>query len=78
LPGTVGLITKLPIGAAELQLFAMVKCLCHESALTRPSLTRAGVERAANGHLGGDRNNTDEIHSLPPLELTHRLFVESV
>jgi hypothetical protein len=78
LPGIVGLMTKLPIAAAEQRLFAMVNCLCHECALTRPYLTRAGVERAVNGHLGGDRNNTDEIHSLLPLELTHRLFVESV
>lgn len=52
--------------------------LLDKSALTRPYLNRAGVERVVNGHLRGDRNYTDEIHRLLALELTHRLFVESV
>ena len=52
--------------------------LLEKGSLTRPYLTRAGVERVVNGHLRGDRNYTTEIHRLVALELAHRLFVESV
>jgi asparagine synthase (glutamine-hydrolysing) len=52
--------------------------LLEKRSLTRPYLTRSGVERVVNGHLRGDRNYTTEIHRLLALELGHRLFVESV
>ena len=51
--------------------------LLDDRALTRPYVTRAGVERVVNGHLRGNENHTDEIHRLLSLELAHRLFVES-
>jgi asparagine synthase (glutamine-hydrolysing) len=51
--------------------------LLDDRALTRPYVSRAGVERVVNGHLRGDENHTDEIHRLLALELAHRLFVES-
>lgn len=51
--------------------------LLDDRALSRPYLTRAGIERVVNGHLRGDENHTDEIHRLLTLELAHRLFIES-
>ena len=51
--------------------------LLDERSLSRPYVNRSGVERIVNGHLRGDRNYTNEIHSLLALELAHRLFVES-
>jgi asparagine synthase (glutamine-hydrolysing) len=51
--------------------------LLDDRALTRPYVTRAGVERIVNGHLRGNRNYTTEIHRLLALELAHRLFVEA-
>jgi asparagine synthase (glutamine-hydrolysing) len=51
--------------------------LLDDRALTRPYVSRAGVERVVNGHLRGNENHTDEIHRLLSLELAHRLFVES-
>jgi asparagine synthase (glutamine-hydrolysing) len=51
--------------------------LLDDRALTRPYLTRTGVERIVNGHLRGDENHTDEIHRLLSLELAHRLFIDA-
>lgn len=51
--------------------------LLDDRALTRPYVSRAGVERAVNGHLRGNENHTDEIHRLLSLELAHRLLIES-
>ena len=51
--------------------------LLDDRTLTRPYISRAGVERVVNGHLRGDENHTDEIHRLLSLELAHRLFVDS-
>jgi len=51
--------------------------LLDERALSRPYVSRTGVERAVKGHLRGDENHTDEIHRLLALELAHRLFVDS-
>lgn len=51
--------------------------LLDDRALTRPYVSRAGVERVVNGHLRGNENHTDEIHRLLSLELAHRQFVES-
>jgi asparagine synthase (glutamine-hydrolysing) len=51
--------------------------LLDERALTRPYISRAGMERVVKGHLRGSENHTDEIHRLLGLELTHRLFVDA-
>lgn len=51
--------------------------LLDDRALSRPYVSRSGVERVVNGHLRGDENHTDEIHRLLSLELAHRLFVDS-
>jgi asparagine synthase (glutamine-hydrolysing) len=51
--------------------------LLDERALTRPYVSRAGMERVVKGHLRGSENHTDEIHRLLGLELTHRLFVDA-
>jgi asparagine synthase (glutamine-hydrolysing) len=51
--------------------------LLDDRALTRPYVSRAGVERVVNGHLRGDENHTDEIHRLLALELAHRIFIEA-
>lgn len=52
--------------------------LLDERALSRPYVSRTGVERAVKGHTRGDENHTDEIHRLLALELAHRLFVDGV
>ncbi len=52
--------------------------LLDDRSLSRPYVSRAGVERVVKGHLRGDSNHTDEIHRLLTLELAHRTFVESV
>ncbi len=51
--------------------------LLDDRALSRPYVSRAGVERIVNGHLRGNRNYTTEIHRLLALELAHRLFVDA-
>jgi asparagine synthase (glutamine-hydrolysing) len=45
--------------------------------LGRPYIERKRQEEVVQGHLKGDRNYTDEIHSLLTLELIHSLFLES-
>jgi asparagine synthase (glutamine-hydrolysing) len=45
--------------------------------LSRPCLSRKGVEAIVRGHLKGDRNHTTDIHKLLSLELLHRLFVDA-
>src|SRR6266581_3480836 len=45
--------------------------------LSRPYLVRNRLEAVVQGHLGGDRNYTTEIHKVLTLELVHRLFLDS-
>ena len=44
--------------------------------LTRPYLNCERVKDVVEGHLGGRRNYTTEIHQLLTLELIHRLFFD--
>lgn len=44
--------------------------------LSRPYVSRNGIEAAVKGHLKGDRNYTTQIHQLLSLELLHRLFID--
>lgn len=44
--------------------------------LSRPYIDRKGLEAVVRGHLKGDRNYTNEIHTLLTLELLHRLFLD--
>ena len=44
--------------------------------LSRPYINRKAVEAIVQGHLGGNRNYTTEIHRLLSLELLHRLFLD--
>jgi asparagine synthase (glutamine-hydrolysing) len=50
--------------------------LLDSKALSRPYLSRKGVEAVVRGHLTGNRNYTTEIHKLLTLELLHRLFID--
>jgi asparagine synthase (glutamine-hydrolysing) len=45
--------------------------------LSRPYLERTGLQAMVQGHLRGDRNYTNEIHTVMTLELLHRLFVDA-
>lgn len=45
--------------------------------LARPYVVPKTVQTIVEGHLGGGRNYTTEIHRLLTLELTHRLFLDS-
>jgi asparagine synthase (glutamine-hydrolysing) len=51
--------------------------LLDRKALSRPYVEKGKVENIVQGHLNGDRNHTNEIHTLLTLELFHRLFVDS-
>jgi asparagine synthase (glutamine-hydrolysing) len=51
--------------------------LLDQKTLSRPYLDRKSVEFIVNGHLQGNRNYTNEIHSLLTLELVHRLFLDA-
>lgn len=44
--------------------------------LSRPWLRSHSVESIVEGHLGGKRNYTTEIHKLLTLEHLHRLFID--
>jgi asparagine synthase (glutamine-hydrolysing) len=50
--------------------------LLDQRSLARPYVERKAVEAVVNGHLGGKRNFTNEIHKLLSLEILHRLFLE--
>ena len=52
--------------------------LLDRRSLARPYVVAKEVQAVVNGHLRGDRNYTTEIHRLLTLELTHRLFLDSV
>ena len=52
--------------------------LFDKRSLARPHVVAKQVQAVVNGHLRGDRNYTTEIHRLLTLELTHRLFLDSV
>ncbi len=45
-------------------------------ALYRPYIQRKQLETVVHGHLSGDRNYTNEIHTVLTLELLHRLFID--
>lgn len=45
--------------------------------LSRSYINKRQVENIVRGHLRGDRNYTNEIHTLLTLELLHRLFVDA-
>jgi len=49
--------------------------LLDPTALKRPYLDAATVERVVNGHVSGRRNYTTAIHKLLTLELVHRLLL---
>ena len=51
--------------------------LLDSRSLSRPYVNRRTVETIVNGHLGGGKNYTSEIHKLLTLELVHRIFVDS-
>lgn len=44
--------------------------------LSRPYIDRTRIELVVQGHLRGDRNYTNEIHTVLSLELLHRLFID--
>lgn len=44
--------------------------------LARPYIQQKKLETVVQGHLKGDRNYTNEIHSVLTLELLHRLFID--
>jgi asparagine synthase (glutamine-hydrolysing) len=44
--------------------------------LSRPYIERSGLETIINGHLKGNRNYTNEIHTVLTLEIIHRLFLD--
>lgn len=50
--------------------------LLDRRALSRQYLKRRNVESLVQRHLKGDRNYTNEIHTLLTLELLHRLFLD--
>jgi asparagine synthase (glutamine-hydrolysing) len=45
--------------------------------LSRPYVERKGVETVVAGHLRGERNYTNAIHTLLSLELLHRVLLDS-
>ncbi len=51
--------------------------LLDSRSLSRPYLERGGLEAVVQGHLKGNRNYTNEIHTLLTLELLHRQFLDS-
>jgi len=51
--------------------------LLDRRALSRAYIDRRQVENVVQGHLRGDRNYTNEIHTLLTLELLHRLFIDA-
>ena len=44
--------------------------------LARPYIQRNKLETVVQGHLKGNRNHTNEIHTVLTLELLHRAFVD--
>jgi asparagine synthase (glutamine-hydrolysing) len=50
--------------------------LLDPTALARPYLEKATVERVVNGHVKGNHNYTTAIHKLLTLELVHRLLLD--
>ena len=50
--------------------------LLDQQALSRPYVQRKVVESMVDGHLKGNANYTNEIHSLITLELIHHLFID--
>jgi len=44
--------------------------------LARPYIQRDKLETVVQGHLKGNRNYTNEIHTVLTLELLHRAFVD--
>lgn len=51
--------------------------LLDRQSLSRPYVEKRKVERIVHGHLKGDCNYTNEIHTLLTLELLHRLFIDA-
>jgi asparagine synthase (glutamine-hydrolysing) len=45
--------------------------------LSRPYIDRKGLEAVVQGHTGGNRNYTAEIHKVLTLEIVHRLFLDN-
>jgi asparagine synthase (glutamine-hydrolysing) len=44
--------------------------------LSRPYIEKSKLETVVRGHVKGDRNHTNEIHTVLSLELLHRLFID--
>lgn len=51
--------------------------LLDRQSLSRPYIEKRKVESVVQGHLKGDGNYTNEIHTLLTLELFHRLFIDA-
>jgi asparagine synthase (glutamine-hydrolysing) len=51
--------------------------LLDPSALSRPYIERKGLEALVRTHLSGERNYTNDIHTLLTLELLHRQFLDA-
>lgn len=51
--------------------------LLDRKALSRSYVEKRKVVKVVQGHLRGDRNYTNEIHTLLTLELLHRLFIDA-
>lgn len=51
--------------------------LLDQQSLSRAYIEKRKVQDLVRGHLKGDCNNTNEIHTLLTLELIHRFFVDA-
>ena len=50
--------------------------LLYPKTLSRSYIQRKQLEKVVQGHLKGDRNYTNEIHTVLTVELLHRLFID--
>lgn len=51
--------------------------LLDRSVFSRPFIQRSTLETMVHGHLKGNANFTNEIHTVLTLELLHRLFIDN-
>lgn len=51
--------------------------LLDKRTLSRPFVEKRTVENVVQGHLKGNRNYTNEIHTILTLELLHRVFIDA-
>ncbi|HVN81780.1 MAG TPA: hypothetical protein VMW38_22535 [Terriglobia bacterium] len=55
----------------------VMEILLDSRSLSRPYINRKCLEAVVQGHIGGSRNYTTELHKLLTLEIVHRLFLDN-